>query len=84
MGKHRASRSYPKNMRHALTALTVTALAVLASACAIANSTGEPPSPVVAAITGPPSPQTVISCPDCLLVNVTNVVDGDTFDIGKC
>ena len=82
MGKHCASRSYPKNMRHALTALTVTALAGLASACGIASSTGEPRSPVITAITGPPSPQTVISCPDCLLVNVTNVVDGATFDTG--
>ena len=80
MGKYCASRSYPGHMRHALTALTVTALADLASACGNASSTGEPPSPVITAITGPPPPQTVMSCPDCSLVDVTGVIDGDTID----
>jgi micrococcal nuclease len=46
---------------------------LLASACTIASSTGEPSSPVVVA-------QTVITCPDCLLVDVTGIVDGDTID----
>ena len=47
-------------------------LAVLASAC-IDLSTGEPsPSQLVA--------ETVITCTDCPLVDVTRVIDGDTLD----
>ena len=40
---------------------------------AFTSSTGEPSSPVVVA-------QTVITCPDCQLVDVTRVIDGDTID----
>ena len=58
-------------------ALTTTFLAVVfAVACSSGNSTATPSEPAI----GPGPPQTVITCPDCLLTNVTGIVDGDTID----
>lgn len=54
------------------TLLAMAALTILSAAC-ITSSTGEPPTPQVAG-------QTVITCADCPLVDVTRVIDGDTID----
>ena len=48
---------------------------LLASAC-IAASTGEASSPQIVT-------QTVITCPDCPLVDVTRVIDGDTIEVER-
>ena len=55
-----------------LALLAIGMLATLASAC-IDLSTGEPSPPQLVA-------QTVITCLDCQLVDVTGVIDGDTID----
>ena len=58
-------------------ALTTTFLAVVfAVACSSGNSTATPSEPAI----GPGPPQTVITCPNCLLVDVNRVIDGDTID----
>ena len=57
------------------TAITVLVV-LLAVACSSGNTSATSSKPAI----GPGPPQTEINCPDCLLVGVNRVIDGDTID----
>jgi micrococcal nuclease len=58
--------------------IATTVFVALLVACSSGNSTAAPTQSEPAIGLGPP--QTVINCPDCPLVDVNRVIDGDTID----